>query len=265
MKTRLIPLVLLFVTYSAFGFSVNPMVAEFDPDSTRSQQVFVLTNPTEEPKPVEITVGIPHLDEKNVETLERGAGEENFLIVPQQLIVPPNSKRSVKVFWVGESSGSEETFRIIFKELPVTLPSEDLGPDESSFRMMVTMEYQTRIWVTPKGLKENLSVTDFDYVEIPAPRKQVAGEEPSTEHMLPMLKLTVANTGQRHGYIRYPEMLIKTKTGDTLKFDHKKIDPISGQVVMKESERSFKMPWRDDFPNFDNIDSITLKVKKKSR
>lgn len=251
----------------AQAFSVNPMVSDFDPNAPRSQQIFVLSNPSDKEKPIEISVAKPILDENGIETMDIGNGEENFLIVPQQFVLPPNARRSVKIFYVGEPREEEDTYRFIFKELPVELAEEELPEGESSFSMRIVMQYNTRVWLTPKGLKEELAITEFEKVEMETP-KQVdrpvqedgAAAEPTHApvEMVPMLRFTVANTGPAHGYIRYPKISLVKKDGSRFELSKDSLQFVSGQVIMKQSAKDFKIRWQDEFPDISEIDRIDL-------
>ena len=250
----------------ALAFSVSPMVAEFDPNKPRSQQVFVLSNPTDQEKPIEISVGKPIIGADGLETLEVGNGENEFMIIPQQFVLPPNSKRSVKVFYVGEPRQEEDSYRILFKELPVELPEDNsLQQGESSFSMRIVMQYHTRIWLTPAGLEENLSIKDFQKVDMSDAPSATAEATEEGHNKVPMLRLTVANTGQKHGYLRYPEINLVCKDGYTYKIGKETLEPVSGQVVMKDSEKQFNIRWQDDFPPFSDVERITLKTRPSSR
>ena len=249
----------------AQAFSVNPMVADFDPNAPRSQQIFVLSNPSDKEKPIEVSVAKPILDENGIEKMDIGNGEESFLIVPQQFVLPPNSKRSVKVFYVGEPRDEEDTYRFIFRELPVELAKEELPEGESSFSMRIVMQYNTRVWLTPKGFKEELAITDFEKIEMEAPKQvdrpvkgDVAQVAASPVETVPMLRFTVANTGPAHGYIRYPKISLVKKDGSRFELSKDSLQYVSGQVVMKESAKDFKIRWQDDFPDISEIDRIDL-------
>lgn len=270
-RLALILLVISLPTLSR-AFSVSPMVADFDPNTTRSQQVFVLSNTSDREKPIEISVAKPVIGPDGIETMDIGNGEGEFLIIPQQLVLPPNSKRSVKAFYVGDPKDYEDTFRFIFKELPVDLAQEENLPEgESSFSMRIVMQYNTRVWLTPSGLKENLEVTGFGKVEIPNPEKIdlptefEAGESPASEaaSTKPMLRLTVANTGSAHGYIRYPKISMVKKDGSRFELSKESIQYVSGQMVLPNSEMEFKIDWLDEFPDIADIERIDMKTVRR--
>lgn len=268
MKRLAISLLATVITTLAHAFSVNPMVSEFDPNTSRSQQIFVLSNPTDSEKPIEISVAKPMLDENGVETMDIGNGEDEFLIVPQQFVLPPNAKRSVKVFYVGDPRQEEDTYRIIFKELPVELAQEELPEGESSFSMRIVMQYNTRVWLTPNGLEPKLAVTRFDRIEMPTPVKveregQATEAEQEIVEKVPMLRFTVANTGPAHGYLRYPKINLVKKDGSRFELSKDHLQFVSGQVIMKKSEKEFKVRWDDGFPDLSEVERIDLITQRR--
>lgn len=269
LRIALAGLAFLGILCRLHAFNVNPMVAEFDPNKPRSQQVFVLTNTTEKEKPIEVAVVKPRIDENGAEIMDIGVGEDQFLIVPQQFVLPPNSRRSVKVFYVGQPLNEEDTYRILFKELPVKLAEEDLPQGESTFNMSIVMQYYTRVWLTPSGLKEDLKVTSFDKFDMPAPASQslpTEGDSPAESSpvpTIPVLRLTVANEGERHGYLRYPKFDLVTRDGKVFTLPDEAIQQISGQVVLRHSSKQFAVNWDDAFPDLANVTEIRLKTAKR--
>ncbi|MBK1879826.1 fimbrial biogenesis chaperone [Pelagicoccus mobilis] len=262
MKRLALTLTSFLLPAIAHAFSVSPMVADFDPNTTRSQQVFVLSNQSDQEKPIEITVAKPTVGEDGVESMEVGNGEDEFLIIPQQFVLPPNSKRSVKAFYVGDPREKEDTYRFIFKELPVELPREALPEGENSFSMQIVMQYNTRVWLTPGHLKEELSIKDFGKLEEPSPTVATADETPQDQIVStkPMLRFTVANTGAAHGYIRYPKIALVKHDGSRFELSKDSLQFVSGQVVFPHSEKEFKVDWSEEFPRIDEIARIDMKT-----
>ncbi len=266
MKT--IQSLILFFSLCSIGlsFTVNPMVADFDPNAPQSQQVFVLENKTDKDTPVEILVAKPVTDENGVESLEMGNGEDLFLILPQQLVLPPNSRRSVKVMYVGDPREEEDTYRILFNEIPVEITSDEteLPEGESSFTMSVVMQYHTRVWVTPGNLKEDLKIKDFKKVSMESPKTKYAdGSESETGEPMEMLELTVSNEGEKHGYVRYPTITIMKVGGKPVVMSKEDVKSISGQVIFRNSEKTFRIPWKEEFPEIASIKDIRLETIKR--
>lgn len=262
MKRLAIILATLALPGLIHAFSVSPMVADFDPNTTRSQQVFVLSNPSDQEKPIEITIAKPIIGEDGIETMDIGNGEDEFLIIPQQFVLPPNSKRSVKAFYVGDQREAEDTYRFIFRELPVELPAEELPEGESSFNMQIVMQYNTRIWLTPGHLEEELSIKEFGKLEQPTPAS--ASSDPAENQQVvstkPILRFTVANTGSAHGYIRYPKISLVTHSGSRFELSKDSLQFVSGQVVFPQSEKEFHVDWKEEFPKIEEIARIDMKT-----
>ena len=115
----------------------------------------------------------------------------------------------------------------------------------------------------PQGLSHRLEVADFSREMLPAPAVQRAGESPPTEPYLPMLRLTIANTGSRHGYIRQPQLFVSTRSGRTIRIGSEALRPLAGQVVFKESAKNFHIAWHDALPPLEEIESIRLKLEER--
>jgi P pilus assembly chaperone PapD len=244
------------------------MSVEIDPDQPNAQKLFVLSNTTDSEVPVEVRVARPVLDADGNETLEMGDGEDEFLILPQQLILPANGRRSVKVTYVGENDGTEQTYRILFRQLPVKLPdaAAEVAPTEPTFNMQVVLEYHTRVWITPKNLKEKLAVKTFVQTEaVIAPSEQSADGMTTTAteaRMQPVLQVVVANTGDKHGYIVDPRVSVVTTSGQERALSAEMTKPLVGQVVLGGRERVFNLPLKDDLPPADQISEVRLVVGK---
>lgn len=244
-------LVLLLTVLTAAGldaFSVNPMSVELDPDQPNAQQLFVLSNTADTDVPVEVRVARPVVDEHGVETLEMDVGEDAFVILPQQLVLPARGRRSVKVAYVGESDGTEQTYRILFRQVPVDLAAaaENTAGDRPTFNMQVVLEYHTRVWITPKSLRAKLAVARFTRTEaaLAPPRQsadgtQVFATEPTVQ---PVLELVIANTGGKHGYLLGPRLVAVTGDGREISLPDEMVKPLLGQVVLPGRERLFRVP-----------------------
>lgn len=247
----LLPALALLAPVAIHAFSVNPMSIDIDPGQPNAQKLFVLSNTSDKDVPVEVRVARPAVDDRGVETLEMGVGEDQFVILPQQLILPAGGRRSVKVAYVGDNDGTEQTYRILFRQVPVNLPAaaSEEAADRPTFNMQVVLEYHTRIWITPKGLKEQLAVSRFSRTEAviatavqsPDGRTTTAGEP----EVQPVLEVVVANTGGRHGYLRAPRLIAVTTTGREIVLPETMIKPLLGQVVLAGRERVFQLPVAD--------------------
>lgn len=266
MKTTQTLVLFLSLCSAGFSFTVNPMVADFDPNAPQSQQVFVLENKTDKDTPVEILVAKPVTGENGEETLEMGNGEDLFLILPQQLVLPANTRRSVKVLYVGDPLDQEDTYRILFNEIPVEINEDasQLQEGESSFSMSVVMQYHTRIWVTPGDLKEDLKIKEYRKVSMESPKTKYAdGSESENGEPMEMLELTVSNEGEKHGYIRYPTITITQVKGRPVVITKDDVRSISGQVIFRKSEKTFRIPWKENFPEIASIKNMRLETIKR--
>lgn len=250
------------------AFSVNPMSVEIDPDQPNAQKLFVLSNTADKDVPVEVRVARPVMDDAGVETLEMGVGEDQFVILPQQLVLPAGGRRSVKVAYVGDNDGSEQTYRILFRQVPVDLekPEEEAPADRPTFNMKVVLEYHTRIWITPKGLRERIGVKSFARKEallaVSEQSPDGATLTAAEPRLQPALELVVANSGNRHGYLLEPRATMVTQDGREIVLPDESIKPLLGQVVLAGRERTFLLPLSPVLPEAGSIREIRLSIGK---
>ena len=160
----------------------------------------------------------------------------------------------------------EDTYRILFNEIPVdiTADQDELPEGESSFTMMVVMQYHTRVWLTPGNLEEDLKIKDFKRISMDSPKTKYAdGSESDGGEPMDMLEFTVRNDGQKHGYIRYPTITIMNVGGRPIVLSKEDLRGVSGQVVFKDSEKVFRLPWKETFPELASIKEIRLETIKR--
>ena len=75
-----------------------------------------------------------------------------------------------------------------------------------------------------------------------------------------MLELTVSNEGDKHGYIRYPTITIMKVGGRPVVMSKEDVKSISGQVIFRNSEKTFRIPWKEEFPEIASIKDIRLET-----
>ncbi len=165
---------------------------------------------------------------------------------------------------MGDPLEQEDTYRILFKQVPVPLETpENADTTETTVDMRIVLEYHTRVWLTPKGLNPNLAITEFSQGE-----REVSTTDETEEGLqekTPTLDFTVANDGHCHGYIRHPELLLRTIDGKFISLDKDLLRPITGQIVMKEESKKFRLSWNDSLPPIHTIKNLRLKTKQPKR
>lgn len=229
-----------------FGFSVRPSMAELDPGGGAATILFRLQNPSDVPKAIEVSVAIPEMDENGVETLRLGAGEADFLVLPQQVILPPKSRRTVKAVYVADPPERELTYRIIFEESPVEMQDPDVAPanpDEARIALKLALRYVTRIWVGPSELTPEIDVASFAPVE-------------------EGIAVRLLNRGGKHAYLTEPSLEVEWSNGRTWEAPAEILKPMRGQALLADFERVFRLPWRPEYGEIADIEEIRFSLQE---
>lgn len=104
------------------AMSVTPLSLELTSSGGRDQ--VAVTNDNDSPLPVEVTVQTLSVDENGENALKAG-GDEEFVIFPQQALIPPGGTQMFRVQWVGEPLLTESrSFIVSFDQIPVRMRLE---------------------------------------------------------------------------------------------------------------------------------------------
>jgi len=208
---------------SAFRFS--PFRAKFEPSGPESNQLFQVENNTAVPASVQIRIANRQVDVDGGETMQDN--EKDFSIYPAQMILPPQSTRSVRVQWIGDPNLKEErAYRIIAEQLPVNLSKEK--PKSSGVKVLVS--YHGALFVTPPGLSQNVTLDFFGVTQEPEQRR--------------MLELVLHNRGTQHALLRNLKLSIKDDRANVVALaDETALKGMTGETILATQRRRFRLPW----------------------
>lgn len=156
--------VFIFVSLSELSaLEVVPFVHSFDPVQDGNSFQFYITNKTNDIIAFEVSAFSRKHNERGEEALEKD--DESFVIFPSQIIIPPQTQRTVKVKWIGnrlyeKNKNIEQAFRVLFDQFPVNLHTKKLlaavnGPSTS---VDIRFRVLTSLYITPKGASGHLEV-----------------------------------------------------------------------------------------------------------
>jgi len=98
---------------------------------------------------VQLTVKLRKMNEAGEDILE---DTKEVSIYPDQIIVPGEQKRSIKVAWLGGDLKDEKSYRIIAEQLPL-----ELGKSKSKTGIKMLLKYVAALYVNPADTKSNVS------------------------------------------------------------------------------------------------------------
>jgi fimbrial chaperone protein len=148
-------LLLLTLAPLLMAFRVKPMVVDFRPTGPEATQSFVVENTNSEKIAVKVEQFTRSADNAGHEIRE---ATEKFTIYPRQLSLSPNEKRNIRVSWTGEKSlAKEESFRIIFTQLPVDLQKQEAL--KANVKLNFLLQYVASVYVGPPNTRAKLTAS----------------------------------------------------------------------------------------------------------
>lgn len=139
----------LLVCSSAWGFRLTPMSDTLELSQKKKFINFQIENGSTESLPVQLTVKLRKMNEAGEDVLE---DTKEISIYPDQIIVPGEQKRSIKVAWLGGDLKDEKAFRIIAEQLPL-----ELNKTKSKTGIKMLLKYVAALYVNPKDTEAKVS------------------------------------------------------------------------------------------------------------
>lgn len=179
----------LWLPAQAFAYTVEPSVLRLGGHGGDSSAFLRVSNRAARPAAVEIVINEFDRDVDGRGVIGREADDE-FVVYPAQMILMPGDETSVQVRWIGETAAKvERAFALTTREVPI--PRKDRLQSEAGedagggvrISVNVLMNYDVRIYVTPRGAKPKVTVED------------------TSVHTRPegsQLEVTLANRGTAH-------------------------------------------------------------------
>lgn len=224
--------VLTLIAGSAHAFQLTPVAAEFEPSGPRASQTFRVTNDSDEPTPVQITMVSREMDIDGVETFKDA--EDEFVVFPPQIVLAPRESRTIRIQWVGDPAPKTElAYRIIAEQLPVALTPEK----RLAGKVRLLVRYQGSVYIVPRGVQGNAAVEKAEAI-------RDAKNSGATR-----LAVTVSNTGTAHALLQGATLTVQPGGGGaaiTLSAD--RLKGMIGENVLAGHSRRFILPWPTEIP-----------------
>lgn len=214
--TRLFCFAILILSCEAFAFKFSPLSSTVNLSSGETRTIFTLENEGEQPVAVELSLAHRKAGRDGQETHQ--AVDSNILrVYPEQLIIPPREKRSIRVSWHGETPAQELPFRLIAEQLPINMPGESSGG--TGIRML--MRYIAALYINPGNTT----------AEVHPEGVRLEGDD---------VVVTLVNKGTRHQILNKLEMTFVHEGHEiTLKDDQLK--GLIGENLLPNQPRDFSL------------------------
>lgn len=237
------------IAMPAHAMRVSPMVNEITTQGAGSAARIEVENVNSAPLAYETRVfKIDYDDQGNlVET----PADEDFLVFPPQGTLLPGARQVMRVQWVGDPAiAVSNAYYLSVQQLPIEF---ERGPaDTVTAAVQVVYHMKALIAVAPEGARPNVevvSVTPADVaVEAPAPSLEDPASEPPAPAMVPGLRITLRNTGNRYAMMGGVNWTVGGFTTDgqpvmfTIPREQMNAHVGAGYLAAVDGERTFELP-----------------------
>jgi fimbrial chaperone protein len=216
-----------------WAYDLKPIVIQLAPSGAGTSQMVTVTNSEDTPVAIEAKTYRRGQDRAGNDTLE--PEEQDLLIVPPQMVIPPKASQTFKVQWLGDNAPQKEiAFRLVTEQLPIDLPAAPATTGKVA-DVQVQYRYEAALYITPPKSKPSLVVDGAELVK--------------DEKGAPQLKLSVTSTGTRRAILDKPSLTITPKAGgDAVTLTGDQLKELSGKNVLAGASRDFLLPWPAGLP-----------------
>lgn len=229
MKLALIVVAAVFVQFvnagAADAYKLDPISRVFAPSGSSSSQTFELTNPSSERVAVLISFTTLQLDADHVES--NRPADDDFLVYPAQILLPPNGRQTVRVTWLGSPTPSSElAYRIIAQQVPIEVLDKTAPPTPLG-QLKVLVTYRGSLYIRPAKA---------------APRIVLDSATVAREGGNDGLVVTLRNTGTAVGLIKSCTVRVQTRTA-VFDVPAAQMSAISNSRILARHVRRYRLPW----------------------
>ncbi len=216
-------LILLLSSVHAYQFS--PLEQSFQPTGAESTKTYTIVNDSNDSIAISISALIRDQDAQGNEV--NTPADAYFSIVPNKLVVPPQSSWVVRVQYRGPRTVTNElSFRLKAEQIPYS--QGRASTDKGMFNFLYI--YTTSLYVLPSRVVENVAI------------RSVAAS--TMEDGSPALAVTMANLGTVHQLLISAVVEIKDSKGNSVVLQGAEALPgIDGMNILAKKTVTKKVPW----------------------
>ena len=217
----------LFLSPNVWAFKINLMDSNLELGQGKYSTTATIVNDSENKIAIEAGARIRDYNLEGVENFDQLA--EDLIVIPSQMIIPPNSEQVINIRWTGPKKiPTERAYRLLIEYVSI---SEDklLGqkPDEQQAGININYRIAKSFYVTPKGVKPNVTVKE-------ASINTVENKE--------FLHLSFENLGHKHQIANVVDMTFLTDLDNAINLSFQKED-LGGTInFLPLQKREVKIP-----------------------
>ncbi|MBR1734764.1 MAG: hypothetical protein IJ730_04875 [Alphaproteobacteria bacterium] len=202
--------VFVFIYFSmleSFCLNIIPFIHSFDPDDRGDQTIqYYIGNETDDFMAFMLSI---HRRKQNIDgSDDLKKDEDSFIVAPSQIIIPPHTKRIVKVKWIGnkeykDNPRIEQAYRLCIDQFPIEgqlkkvknaknneqvilkMPKKEKKKKREIAQIKISYKVWTSLYAAPKDSRSDMVVVSSDSKSI-----------------------TIKNNGTRHGELKEIEKTV---------------------------------------------------------
>ena len=217
----------------ALAFKLEPISRVFEPAGAGATQSYEVINDSDEQIAVELSMAERKISLEGQETTE--SADDDFLVYPSQIVLPPQGVQSVRVTWLGNPNPEKElAYRMIAEQLPINLNNpEESQAETTSGAIKVMFRYIGSVYIRPKNAESKVVLNGITH------EKGTDGND--------RLVITFENQGTRRAVLSELNLNL-TSQGSQLTLKPEQLEGVNNGVILAGNQRRFSMPWPQQLP-----------------
>jgi fimbrial chaperone protein len=214
------------------AYDLKPLVIQLAPTGSGATQTVVITNTHNVPIAIEVEL---FQRVQNPDGTDRLTVEENDLLVtPPQMIIPPGQSQSIKVRWIGDAAPATElSYRLVTTQLPIRLTTEETGGVNA--KIDVGYRYEAALYIVPPKSKPNATLVSLSPVQ--------------DQNGKTWMHARVKSDGTRRAILMRPELIVQPANGGAeMKLSGPQVEPLNNLNILVGAERVVVLPWPEGLP-----------------
>lgn len=218
-------IVLMFFLSSVQAYQFSPLEQSFQPTGAESTKTYTIVNDSNDSIAISISALIRDQDAQGTEV--NTPADAYFSIVPNKLVVPPQSSWVVRVQYRGPRTVTNElSFRLKAEQIPYS--QGKASTDKGMFNFLYI--YTTSLYVLPSRVVENVAVRTLS--------------ASTMDDGTPALAITLANLGTVHQLLISAVVEIKDSKGNSVVLQGAEALPgIDGMNILAKKTITKKVSW----------------------
>lgn len=230
----LVTFLLISTISPVLAFKLDPISRVFEPAGAGATQSYQIINDTSEQIAVEISMAQRKMSLEGKETTEKA--DDDFLVYPSQIVLPPGGVQSVRVTWLGNPNPEKElAYRIIAEQLPINLKKPEPSETQTiTGSVKVMFRYLGSVYIRPKNAQSKVMISNVSQ------EKGADGKE--------QLAITFDNQGNRRAVLSELNLNLTSQQGNQISLKPEELEGVNNGVILAGNQRRFLIPWPKQLP-----------------